>query len=177
VLPAADFPLGLTLGSGAPEADIASAGTFLGVTRTEIGELQAVVAVLEKASTPLDPAGIRAVIGGAVRNLGEEGRKRGRPRPLPMALGLLQSRGEIRWVPVNGRIDQRRYGYVLWSPSPLSGAQSDLDTARAEVAKRYFGWAALASLKHFRWFSGLTVAAAEKPWSHWIYVRWTARTF
>jgi hypothetical protein len=68
---------------------------------------------------------------------------------LPMTLGLLQSRGEIRRVPVNGRIDQQRYGFVWWSPSPLSGTQSDLDTASAEVAKRYFGWTAPASLNTF----------------------------
>src|SRR5439155_23853300 len=39
VLPAADFALGLTVGAGAPEADIAAAGRRLGVTRTEIDEL------------------------------------------------------------------------------------------------------------------------------------------
>jgi hypothetical protein len=122
VLPAEDFALGLTVGSGAPEADIASDGKFLGVTRTEIDELcEAVLTALEKASTPLDPAGIKAATGDAVRNLGEEGRNRGQSTTLPMALGLLQSRGEIRRVPVNGRIDQQRYGYVRWSPSPLSG--------------------------------------------------------
>jgi hypothetical protein len=31
-----------------------------------------------------------------------------------------------------------------------------------ELARRYFAWAAPASLKHFRWFSGRTLAAAKK---------------
>ena len=162
VLPAADFALGLTVGAGAPEADIAAAGRRLGVTRTEIDELcVTVVKALDAATEPLDPAGIKAATGDAVRNLGEEGRKAGASTTLPMALGLLQAQGEIRRVPVNGRLDQQRYGYVRWSPSPLAGAGPDPEAARTELARRYFSWAAPASLKHFRWFSGFTAAVAK----------------
>ncbi|WP_091618103.1 DNA glycosylase AlkZ-like family protein [Amycolatopsis saalfeldensis] len=65
-------------------------------------------------------------------------------------------------MPVNGRLDQQRFGYLPWSPSPLAQGAPGPDAARTELAKRYFGWAASASLKHFRWFSGLTAAAAKK---------------
>lgn len=46
------------------------------------------------------------------RNLGEAGKKKGVITTLPVALGILQAHGEIRRVPVNGRLDQQRYGYV-----------------------------------------------------------------
>lgn len=157
VLPAADFALGLAVGAGAPQGEIAAAEKHLGVTRAEIEELNAAVLhALESAATPLDPAALRAEVGPAARNLGEAGKKRGVSTTLPLSLGLLQSRGEIRRVPVNGRLDQQRYGYVRWEPAP------EPSTMDEELARRYFAWAAPASLKHFRWFSGRTVAAAKK---------------
>jgi hypothetical protein len=103
---------------------------------------------------------LRRELGPAVRNLGEAGRRRGTTSTLPLALGLLQARGRIRRVPVNGRLDEQRYGYVPWVPSPLADAPSG-DAARTVLAARYFHWAGPASLKHFRWFSGFGAAAAE----------------
>lgn len=98
-------------------------------------------------------AGDQEAVGDAVRGLGEAGRKRGLSTTLPLALGLLQSRGRIRRVPSNGRLDQQRYGYVGWD-QPVKGSA-------AELAERYFSWAAPASVKHFRWFSGFTAATAK----------------
>ncbi|WP_410661253.1 DNA glycosylase AlkZ-like family protein [Amycolatopsis sp. lyj-112] len=162
VLPAADFELGLTVGAGAPAGELAAAEKYLGVTQAEIEQLCVIVAdLLEASAEPLSPAAIKDAAGPAVRNLGEAGRKRGTTTTLPLALGLLQVRGDIRRVPVNGRLDQQRYGYVRWTPSPR-GELSDMDTAQTELARRYFSWAAPASLKHFRWFSGFTAAAAKK---------------
>lgn len=159
VLPAEDFALGLTVGAGAPAGELAAASKHLGVTAEEIERLaQAVVSALDE---PLDPTQIKAAVGDAARSLGEAGRKRGTANTLPLALGLLQSRGEIRRVPVNGRIDQQRYRYARWKPGPLSNVSIDPADARAELARRYFDWAAPAALSHFRWFSGLTVAAAK----------------
>lgn len=162
VLPAADFELGLTVGAGASAGELAAAEKYLGVTQTEIEQLCVVLAdLLEASAEPLSPAAIKDATGAGVRNLGEAGRKRGTTTTLPLALGLLQVRGDIRRVPVNGRLDQQRYGYVRWTPSPRGGL-SDMDTAQTELARRYFSWAAPASLKHFRWFSGFTAAAAKK---------------
>jgi hypothetical protein len=163
VLPAQDFAVGLTVGSEVPGGDIAAAGKHLGVTRAEIDKLcVAVLDALEAAAGPLDPAALRDAVGGAARSLGEEGKKRGQTTTLPMALGLLQAQGAIRRVPVNGRLDQQRFSYARWSPSPLADQAMDLATARAELARRYFSWAGPASLKHFRWFSGLSAALAGK---------------
>ncbi|RSN58888.1 hypothetical protein DMH01_23070 [Amycolatopsis sp. WAC 04182] len=162
VLPSADFELGLTVGAAAPAGELAAAEKYLGVTQAEIEQLcVTVVDLLDGSGEPLSPAAIKDAAGSAVRNLGEAGRKRGTTTTLPLALGLLQARGDIRRVPANGRLDQQRYGYVRWTPSPRGGL-SDMDTARAELARRYFSWAAPASLRHFRWFSGFTAASAKK---------------
>jgi hypothetical protein len=161
VLPAADFAVGLTCGASAPEAELAAVVKHLDVTWSEVDELcGAVLRTLEGAAGPLDPAALRRELGPAVRSLGEAGRKRGTTSTLPLALGLLQARGRIRRVPVNGRLDEQRFGYVPWVPSPLADAP-DVEAAHTELARRYFRWAAPASLKQFRWFSGLGVGAAK----------------
>jgi hypothetical protein len=161
VLPASDFPIGLTCGAGAPEAELAAAVKHLGVTRSEVEELcDAVLRVLDRAGGPLDPAALRRELGPAVRSLGEAGKKRGTTSTLPLALGLLQARGRIRRVPSNGRLDEQRYGYVPWVPSPIVDAPSG-EAARTVLAARYFHWAGPASLQHFRWFSGFGAAAAK----------------
>ncbi|MEV4615189.1 crosslink repair DNA glycosylase YcaQ family protein [Kitasatospora sp. NPDC049258] len=153
LLPAVDFALGLAAGAGAPEADITSAAKHLGVTRDEVEKLCLAITDALSPDRPLDPPAIREAVGGAVRGLGEAGKKRGTSTTLPLALGLLQARGQIRRVPVNGRLDQQRYGYVDWD-QPVKGSA-------AELAQRYFAWAAPASVKHFRWFSGFTAATAK----------------
>jgi hypothetical protein len=156
VVPAAHFALALQVGRGAAERELATLNR-LGVPRAEIDTLcEAVLGVV--GADPLDPAQLKDVLGDAVRSLGEEGRKRGQSTTLPAALGLLQAAGEIRRVPVNGRLDQQRYGYVRWS-APRTGL-TDSD-ARAELARCYFHWTGPASLAHFRWFSAFTVAAAK----------------
>ena len=156
VVPAAHYGLALQVGRGAPEADLKVLAR-LGVERSEIDKLCA--AVLDVVGTePLDPAELKTRLGDAVRNLGEEGRKRGQTTTLPAALGLLQAAGEVRRVPVNGRLDQQRYGYVRWA-APSSGRTDD--EARTELARLYWGWTGPATLAHFRWFSAFTAAQAK----------------
>ncbi|MFD8783147.1 DNA glycosylase AlkZ-like family protein [Kitasatospora sp. NPDC059599] len=154
VLPAADFALGLAVGAAAPAGELAAAEKHLGVGRDEVEKLCLAVERVLSPDEPLDPAAIRDAVGDAVRPLGEAGRKRGLTTTLPLALGLMQSRGRIRRVPVNGRLDQQRYGYVGWD-QPVAGDAVDL-------ARRYFSWAGPATLKHFRWFSGFTAATARR---------------
>jgi len=134
----------------------------LGVTEKEIEKLcVAVIAALEKEG-PLDPEGIRDVTGKASRNLGEEGKKKGMTTTLPLALGLLQARGEIRRVPVSGRLDQQRYKYTRWKPNPLSTFKGSVSDAYTEVARRFFRWVGPATLGEFQWFSALGVKASKE---------------
>jgi hypothetical protein len=158
VLPASDFALGLKLAQGFP-GEMKTAEK-LGVSAKEIDKLcEAVVRALENG--PLDPDGIREATGKAVRNLGAEGQKKGLATTLPVALGKLQTAGDIRRVAVNGRLDQQRYRYRLWRPNPLRNFKLSEDQAYTELARRYFEWIAPATLAEFQWFSGLGVKAAK----------------
>ncbi len=159
VLPACDYALGLRAGQAFSGGDMKVA-LKLGVTSTEIYKLcTAVVDALAKG--PLAPDALREATGGAARSLGEEGKKKGLTTTLPLALGRLQSEGEIRRVPVNGRLDQQRYSYTLWRPNPLEKFRLTADEAYVELARRYFRWTGPASPAHFQWFSGLGVKAAK----------------
>lgn len=158
VLPSSDFALGLKLSQGF-DSDI-KAAEKLGVTHKEIDKLcSAVIAALGRG--PLDPEGVRDMVGGAARSLGPEGRKKGLTTTLPLALGKLQSLGEIRRVSVNGRLDQQRYKYTLWRPNPLKDFALSTEQAYTELARHYFNWIGPATLAHFQWFSGLGVKAAK----------------
>jgi hypothetical protein len=159
VLPAADFALGLALAQSFGQAELKTAAK-LGVTTKEIDRLcDAIVRAL--GEDPLDPDAIRQAVGGAARSLGEEGRKKGVVTTLPVALGVLQARGEIRRVPVNGRLDQQRYKYVRWSPNPLARAKWSAGEAFTELARRFFHWVGPATIKEFQWFAALGVKAAK----------------
>src|SRR5580692_2060721 len=158
VLPKEDFALGLAAGRGF-DGETKTAAK-LGVTEKEIDKLcDAVVAALEKG--PLDPDGLREATGKVIRNLGPEGKKKGLTTTLPVALGKLQESGDIRRVPVNGRFDQQRYQYALWSPNPLRGFKLSPEQVQTELARKYFEWVGPASLADFQLFSGLGVKAAK----------------
>jgi hypothetical protein len=151
VVPAADFGLALRAGRGAPEGEVATVAR-LGVPRAEIDSLCAKVLDAVTAG-PLDPAGLKKALGEGVRNLGEAGKKKGVTTTLPVALGLLQSAGEIRRVPVGGRLDQQRFAYTRWTP-PASGLSDD--EARTELVRRYLSWTGGASIAHLRWFTAFS---------------------
>ncbi len=158
VLPASDFALGLKLAQGfGGEMKTAEK---LGVTAKEIDKLcGAVLAALEK--TALDPEEIREAAGKAVRNLGAEGKKKGLTTTLPVALGKLQTSGEIRRVPVNCRLDQQRYRYALWRPNPLRAFKLSAEEAYVELARRFFRWIGPATIAEFQAFAGIGVKAAQ----------------
>lgn len=104
VVPSSDFALALKVGEEFGRGELKTAHK-LGVTDKEVDRLcDAVLKALGKG--PLAPDQIREATGGAARNLGEEGKKKGMVTTLPLALGILQAKGEIRRVPPEGRIDQ-----------------------------------------------------------------------
>lgn len=159
VVPKRDYALALTVAQGFSDAPLKAAMKF-GVTQKEVDKLQAaVVKALKKG--PLDPDGIREEVGSAARSLGPAAQKKGITTTLPIALGLLQTAGEIRRIPVNGRLDNQRYKYARWSPSPLAKSKLDRAEAFTELGRRYFGWVGPATLQQFAWFAGLGVKAAK----------------
>jgi hypothetical protein len=160
IVPASDFGLALKVGEAfGPEAEMKVARK-LGVTDAEIDKLcTAVLDALKRG--PLDPDALRDTTGGASRSLGEEGKKKGLTTTLPLALGRLQTEGEIRRIPTNGRLDQQRYRYALWKQNPLKGYKLSLEEAYTEMARRYFTWIGPASLAEFQWFTALSVKACK----------------
>jgi hypothetical protein len=159
VVPAADFALALTLADAVSGREFRGAEEF-GVTRKEMDRLErAVLDALQKG--PASPEELREAAGGAVRSLGPDATKKGFGTTLPIALGELQTRGAIRRVPVNGRLDQQRYKYARWDPSPLAKSSLSFDEACTELARRYFTWVGPARLAEFQWFSGLSGKAAK----------------
>jgi hypothetical protein len=160
VVPAEDFAMGLTVGRNFAGAEMRTA-LKLGVSDAEIDALcTAVLKALE--SGPLDPDGIRAATGAASRSLGEEGKKKGLTTTLPLALGRLQVSGDIRRVPVNGRLDQQRYLYTRWSPNPLAAYRGTVEDAFTQLARKFFRWVGPATLGEFQWFSALGVKAVRE---------------
>lgn len=162
VLPARDFALGLKVGEEFGGGEMRTAAK-LGVTEKEIDKLSdAVIAALEQNGGPLGPDDLREATGQAWRSLGEEGKKKGVTTTLPIALGRLQTRGEIRRVPVNGRLDQQRYSYVRWTPNPLSSFKLSMGDAYTELARLFFTWVGPATMKELQWFTALGVKASKQ---------------
>jgi hypothetical protein len=159
VLPGSDFALGLAVGRDF-EGSERKLALKLGATEAEIDKLcDAVLKALAKS--PLDTDELRQAAGGAIRNFGPEGTKKGLATTLPVALGHLQSIGEIRRVPLNGRLDQQRYRYTRWQPNPLAKFKLSREEAYTELARRYFHWIGPATPADFQAFSGLGVKAAK----------------
>ncbi len=143
----------MALKAGAGFAGECDTARRLGVAAKEIDKLCAGV-IDALAEAPLDPDSLRQRLGGLVRNLGEEGKKKGLTTTLPAALGRLQEEGEIRRMPVDGRFDRQRYRYTLWRPNPLAKFTLSRAEVQVELARRYFSWIAPATIGEFQWFSG-----------------------
>ncbi len=88
---------------------------------------------------------------GAVRSLGEAGKKTGLSSTLPPTLRLLEFDGRIKRVPENGRVDVERY---LWS-SAEPFEEIPRDTLVQQLAERFFAWSGLATVDAFTQWSGL----------------------
>jgi hypothetical protein len=160
IVPASQYALALKVGQDFSAKTEVATARKLGVTDAEIEKLKA--AILKALSKEaLDPDALRSATGSAARSLGPEGVKKGLATTLTLGLGLLQSAGEIRRLPVNGRIDQQRYRYAVWQPNPLAKWKLDMGASFTELAREYYRWIGAASLAEFQWFSGLGVKASQ----------------
>lgn len=160
IVPAADYGLALAVGERFVAAEQAVA-LKLGVTEAELDRLSdRVVAAL--GAGPLDIEAIKAAAGDAVRNLGEAGRKKGVTTTLPVALGMLEAKGLVRRIPINGRIDQQRYFYGLWPQNPRQAAALEPEVAALQLAQRFFRWIGPARLAELQWFTGFGAKACRE---------------
>lgn len=161
VVPREHFALALTLAQGtADKAPLRTAVNYLGVTEAEVDQLK--LDVLEcLGDQELDPRELRERLGSRVRNLGDEGRKRGQSTTLSLALLPLQTHGEIVRVPKNGRLDTERYGYRRWTDSPLAKSRLTKAEALTQFVRLYFAWAGPATVKQAAWITGSSQAAVR----------------
>jgi hypothetical protein len=161
LVPAAHYALALRVGQGRGEAgEIAAAKKHFGLTDAELDRLcEAVLDALSADALP--PRALKEALGDLVRDFGPEGQRRGLASTLPIALGRLEAAGEIRRVPSNGRLDQKRYTYTRWRDNPLTGLHLSDKEAETELARLYFRWIGPARLAHFQWFAGLSAKAAR----------------
>ena len=159
VLPRRDYALGLVVGRQFAEGETKVARK-LGVTDDEITRLCDAIREALRGGA-LAPDGIRTAVGDAARSLGPEGVKKGITTTLPVALGMMQVSGDIRRVPVNGRLDQQRYKYALWPENPLTDFQQSEADCFVALARHFFGWTGCATAAGFQTFSGLGVKAAK----------------
>lgn len=158
VVPRDDYALALQ--ASGPPAEAGILQRHFGVSAEELEALgEAVLVALETG--PRDPKELRAELGDRVRNLGEEGKKKGITTTLPPVLGRLQTQGRIRRISANGRMDTQTYRYALWRPSPLEGAAMSPDEVDRELARRYFGWIGPCPIEDFAAFAGISGRRAK----------------
>jgi hypothetical protein len=161
VVPESDYAIALTVGQQFSAESEFRLACKLGATEKEIDKLRAAVLRALEAG-PLDTDEIRDAVGPAARNLGPEAKKKGITTTLPVALGLLQSAGEIRRISGNGRLDQQRYKYSAWKENPLLKWKKSPAETFADLGQRFFSWIGPARIADFQSFSGLGVKAARE---------------
>jgi hypothetical protein len=112
----------------------------LGVDDKELAALGAEV-IKALRPGPMAPDALRAALPeGAVRNLGDKGRKLGVASPLPAALRYLEFEGKVERTLAGGRLDSERYDWRLPASNPFAGAKVPADAVErnAAIARRFF---------------------------------------
>lgn len=127
----------------------------LGFTWEQIDNLKSAVLSALKAG-PADPRQLKAELGDKVKSFGADGKKYGITTDLPGVLQRLQKEGQIRRIPLDGRLDNERYAYTLWEENHLADFNLAKPELQAKLAQLYFNWIGPASLEEFVWFSGFS---------------------
>jgi hypothetical protein len=164
VVPRKDVPLMLRVAEDQArprtERDLQRAG----VEQAEVDALARQVHALLKKG-PLSTDGIRrALPGGAVRSLGERGKKAGLSSPLPPALRQLEFEGKLERTLEGGRLDTERYLWRVPEKNPFTAARVPTSAAErhAAVARIYFRQAGPATLKDFASWAALSQTEARE---------------
>jgi hypothetical protein len=135
----------------------------VGVKDEELAALgNEVVKALRKG--PLAPDALRiALPEGAVRSLGEKGKKLGMSSPLPTALRYLEFEGKVERTLEGGRLDSEKYDWRLPAKNPFTGAKvpSDPVDRNAAIARRFFQSAGPATLRELSSWTALAQRDAQ----------------
>ncbi len=119
------------------------------------------------AAGPLTTAALRqALPPGAVRSLGEAGKKVGLTTTLPPALRALELGGRIVRAPEDGRLDHERYRWAIPARNPLDDTPETDEAVHRALADRFCRWAGPATPDAFAAWSGLGKRAARAACAH-----------
>lgn len=129
----------------------------LGVSPAEIDALGAAV-VEALGAGPASPDALRKRLpAGAVRGLGDAGKKLGMSTPLPSALRYLEFAGRVERALPGGRVDSERYEWRLPARDPFAGAAVPGDAAgrNAALLRRVLAQAGATSTDDLAEWTGL----------------------
>jgi len=127
---------------------------------------EAIARVLEAGPKTTD-AIRKALPEGAVRSLGEKGKKIGLSSTLPPALRRLEFDGRVERTLEGGRLDSERYLWRRAAKNPFDGAAVPAEPAarHAELLRLFLRQAGPATLAEFAAWSGLSQRAAREALS------------
>lgn len=163
VVPRKDVPLMLRVAEDQARPRIDRDLERAAVKQSEVDALAGQVHALLKKG-PLSTDGIRkALPEGAIRSLGELGKKIGLSSPLPPALRQLEFDGKVERTVEGGRLDTERYLWRVPEKNPFTGAKVPSSAAErhAAVARIYFRQAGPATLKDFATWAALSQTEAR----------------
>ena len=160
LLPAKEVPLLMALA-----ADLARPRIERDLEKVEVAwdEVETLAAEVEKAlaAGPLETHAIRkALPDGAVRSLGDPGKKIGMSSPLPVALRELEFRGTLERRPVGDRLDTEKYAWRLASPTTVE-VPADPTARLAAVIERFLTLFGPATVKELSTWIGVSQRDAK----------------
>lgn len=164
VVPFQDAGLALHMGRMEFAKRLSAAERRLGFDGSSLGPLEGAV-VDALGDTALTPQQLKSALpDGLIVSFGEAGKKLGESSSLPLALRSLEAAGRVRRVTADGRLDGTRYVYELAPENPFEAADmpDDDDAVLAQLAARFFSWAAPATLDEFAWWAGLPKGRSKK---------------
>ena len=124
------------------------------VTDREVRDLSTAIAALLKSSPMSKETLHERLPANLVRSFGSSGRSFGERSTLTYALRHLQSQAIVQRTASDHRLDSDLHTYRLLKPDLVK--QLSQEEVENGLARRFFGWAAPATLKEFAWWAGIS---------------------
>jgi DNA glycosylase AlkZ-like len=150
--PAEDRPLAIRFVSESYRARFKKVSAACRLEERELADLARAITTILKAG-PRTSDELRGNLPPhLVRSLGPEGKQFGESSLLSFVLRHLWTEGALHRFSLNRQLDSSRHSYRLAAKS--SQLQRTAKDAMREMARRFFHWAAPATLKEFAWWVG-----------------------
>ncbi len=159
LVPRRDAPLALRVADLLSRSRSEREHEKAGIRPGEVEEVgRAVLEVLRERGPLTTDALRRAMPPGAVRSLGEAGKKLGLSSPLPPALRHLEFAGQVERTLEEGRLDSERYRWRIAERSPFESAKLPQEPVElfAGMARIFFRGAGLGTVRDFAGWAGLS---------------------